>query len=222
MKLSLTRERLTEYVARQVENSFPEGNVTGAHLSPFVGRALERVEYCFTRVRDKYFFDGEQTLFNHLHSDQYAVFLYYLSNTIWRESGDASLASKVYLLNKQLHALDAFYEVELPDVFYLAHPLGTVLGRGRYSNYFVAYQRCTVGSTLSGLYPVIGEGVALFGGSMVIGECRLGDNCWVSAGALLMNTEVPAGHVVFGRYPDVQFKPAKNDVLKEFFRQPAG
>ena len=44
------------------------------------------------------------------------------------------LASKAYCLNKALHAIDVFYEVELPEIFFLEHPLGTVLGRAKYSN----------------------------------------------------------------------------------------
>jgi len=218
MKISLSREQLTAYVARQISHTFPDQEIKPEHLHRYISETLERTEYCFSHVRDKYFVAGEQTTFNHLHSDQYAVFLYYLANTIWRIDSDASLASKVYLLNKSLHALDAFYEVKLPDIFYLAHPLGTVLGRATYSNYFVAYQRCTVGSNLPGEYPVFEEGVALFGGTMVIGPCHLAQNVWVAAGTLLMNTQVPANHVAFGRHPDVQFKPTQQSVLTEFFR----
>jgi serine O-acetyltransferase len=55
--------------------------------------------------------------------------------------------------------LDAFYEVELPDVFAFQHPVGTVLGRGRYGNYFFVYQRCSVGANVAGRYPTIGESV---------------------------------------------------------------
>jgi serine O-acetyltransferase len=218
MKTSLSQDELTSYVARQVNYGFPDGEIGITDLRAYVAGALDRAEYCFSRVRDKYFFDGKQTTFNHLHGDQYAIFLYYLSNTIWQQSADATLASKVYLLNKGLHALDAFYEVKLPDVFYLAHPLGTVLGRATYSNYFVAYQRCTVGSNLPGEYPTFAEGTALFGGSMVIGPCHLAQNCWVAAGAILMNIDVPRDHVAFGQHPRVQFKPIKNTVFKEFFR----
>jgi serine O-acetyltransferase len=219
MKISLSREQLTAYVARQVSQSFPDKEVESDDLRSHLSTALERTEFCFSRVRDKYFFDGQETTFNHLHSDQYAIFLYYLGNTIWRNNGDPSLASKVYLLNKSLHALDAYYEVNLPDIFYLAHPLGTVLGRGTYSNYFVAYQRCTVGSNLPGEYPVFEEGVALFGGAMVIGPCHLAQNTWVAAGTLLMDARVAANQIAFGRHPNVQFKPTQNSVLKEFFRE---
>jgi serine O-acetyltransferase len=218
MKTSISQEALTTYVTRQINYGFPDAEIEPARLHSYVSDACDRTEYCFSRVRNKFFFDGEQTLFNHLHSDQYAVFLYYLSNTIWEQSRDSALASKVYLLNKSLHALDAYYEVKLPDVFLLAHPLGTVLGRATYSNYFVAYQRCTVGSNLNGEYPTFAEGVALYGGTMVIGRCHLAQNSWVAAGSLLMDIDTATDHVAFGRHPQVQFKPTKNSVFNHYFR----
>ncbi len=65
------------------------------------------------------------------------------------------IADKAYALNKALHALDAFYEVELPDVFAVQHPVGTVLGRATYSDYFICYHNCTVGANLDNDYPVV-------------------------------------------------------------------
>ena len=51
---------------------------------------------------------------------------------VYHESNHTNLAAKVYALNKALHAIDVFYEVELPDLFCLQHPLGTMPGRARY------------------------------------------------------------------------------------------
>ncbi|TEB40985.1 transferase, partial [Flavobacterium circumlabens] len=34
-----------------------------------------------------------------------------------------------------LNSCDLFYEVNLPDIFFLDHPLGTVIGRGVFKNY---------------------------------------------------------------------------------------
>ena len=180
-------------------------------------RALQRLEYCFSHINIKYFFDGKQTCFNHLHTDQYAMFLYFLCNTIHRMEGAPSLASKIYALNKSLHAIDIFYEVALPDIFAFQHPVGTVLGRGNYSNYFFVYQRCSIGANLNGEYPTLGEGVVMYGGSGVIGGCTVGNNCWLSTGALLMDAEVPADSVIFGVAPENVIKPTKRNVARDLF-----
>jgi acetyltransferase-like isoleucine patch superfamily enzyme len=58
----------------------------------------------------------------------------------------------------------------------------------------------------------------LFGGASVIGDGTLGDNVWLSVGATVMDQDVPSGHVVFGRSPDLVLKPTRRDVKRDLFR----
>jgi serine O-acetyltransferase len=179
--------------------------------------ALQRLEHCFGRIRRKYFHGGGGPVFNHLNTDQYAAFLYLLANTVYRADGDPGVASKLYALNKALHGLDVFYEVELPSVFMFQHPVGTVLGRAQYADYLLVYQRCSVGANLANTYPVIGPGVVMFGGSAVIGECRIAGNCWLSTGSLVMDATVPESSVVFGQSPALVMKPTARNVVRDIF-----
>jgi serine O-acetyltransferase len=215
--MSLSTDALGAYVAAQVSTWFPDRTVTTAELRPHLTRALERTEYCFSRVSVKYFARDGQPWFNHLHTDQYAMFLYLLSNTVHRAEGDPALAGKVFGLNKALHAVDAFYEVALPDVFFFQHPVGTVLGRATYGNYFAVYQRCSIGSNMEGDAPVLGDGTVLFGGAGVIGRCRVGDNAWLSVNAIVMDRDVPADSLVFSQSPNNVIKPAHKRVVNRFF-----
>ncbi|HEV8537159.1 MAG TPA: hypothetical protein VGR87_15755 [Candidatus Limnocylindria bacterium] len=219
MQTTLTPSELTSYVEQQVSTFFPDGAVGVGALSPAVVRALERTEHCFSRINQKYFTEAGQTHFDHLHTDQYAMFLYMLANSIHRMGGDPRLASKIYALNKALHGLDVFYEVELPEVFAFQHPVGTVLGRGRYGNYFFVYQRCSVGSNLAGTYPTIGEGVVMYGGSAIVGASTVGDNCWLSLGSIVIDAAVPSRSVVFGRSPDLAIKRTDRDVVRDLFER---
>ncbi len=188
---SLDAPALAAYAAAQVNGLFPDGEpVTGDMLTPAVLGALPRLEHCFVHVENKYFFDGERAVFNHLHGDQYAMWLYLLSNELHRQGGPASVCSKLFLLNKSLHAVDAFYEVELPSIFLLVHPLGTVLGRGNYSDFFVAYQRCGVGSNHD-VYPTFGRHVTLRPGSAVLGTCNIGDHCQIATESLVLDRDLP-------------------------------
>jgi serine O-acetyltransferase len=206
---SLSITELTSYVSAQVDALLPDGrSIDSTALRAHVERALERTERCFARVRIKNFTRDGQPCFNHLHTDQYAMFLYLLSNCVHRAGGDPALASKVYALNKALHGIDAFYEVELPEMFFFQHPVGTVLGRAVYGNYFVVYQRCSTGSNLDGAAPVIGEGTVMFGGSALIGQCTVGANACFSVGTLVMDADVPADSLVFGQPPSNVFKPS--------------
>jgi serine O-acetyltransferase len=217
MKTSLPAAELASYVARQMSALFPDRTVEGPSLGPFVDDALGRVERCFSAIGQKYYRDEGGPLFDHRHTDQYASFLYFLSNSIHRRQGDLALASKAYALNKALHALDVFYEVELPEIFAFQHPVGTVLGRGSYANYFFVYQRCSIGANLKGEYPRLGEGVVMYGGSAVIGDSCVEGNCWLSMGTIVMDEDVPRDSVVFRRSPSLVIKETRRNVVRDLF-----
>lgn len=189
-------------VARQLNALFPDGDdVSPADLAPAAPGALARLEYCFTRVNNKYFFDGRQAVFDHLHGDQYAMWLYLLSHQLSKTGGPVSVCKKLFLMNKALHGCDVFYEVELPAIFLLVHPLGTVLGRGKYGDHLIAYQRVGVGSNHD-IYPTLGAHLTLRPGSAVLGRCTVGDHCTIAAESLLLDRDLPEYSVYIGNPRD--------------------
>ncbi|MEI7732402.1 MAG: serine acetyltransferase [Verrucomicrobiota bacterium] len=215
----MTTIELADYVSRQINLFFPDNEpVTSGQVAAILSSTLQRLEICLSACVMKYFQRDGRPYFNHLHSDQYAMFLYLLGSTAHR-TGDprlAGLASKSYLLNKALHGLDLFYEVNLPEIFCLAHPVGTVLGRAHYANYFVAMQGCSVGN-IGGHYPKFGEKVVLCSQAAVLGDCDFGDEVCVGAGSLIMNTKVPGNSTVVGRAQEVRILENRGDFWKQFF-----
>ena len=202
VRTSLTERELADYVSGQVNAMFPDGRpLASALVRSLLPQVIQRVEHCFARVDNKYFFDGAGAVFNHLHGDQYAMFLYLLARSAHCEGAGEDVAAKVFLLNKALHGLDAFYEVELPSVFLFVHPLGTVLGRGCYSDYLIAYQRCGVGSNHD-VYPSLGPYTTLRPGSAVLGNSSLGRNCTVAAESLVLDTDLPDDTIYIGNPRD--------------------
>lgn len=198
IRTSLPVASLAQMAARQANAFFPDGDELSADdLMPSAGRALARVELCFSRVANKYFYDGENAVFDHLHGDQYCMWLYFLSNQLHRDGAGAAICGKLFLLNKGLHGCDMFYEVVLPDIFLVVHPLGTVLGRGSYSDYFVAYQRCGVGSNHD-VFPTFGEHVTLRPGSSVLGDCTIGHHCQIAAESLVLDRDLPDHSLYIG------------------------
>jgi serine O-acetyltransferase len=217
MKLSLDRSALAQYVKRQFDLFFPDGATSG-NLPKAVELALQRTEYCFSKIGVKGYSDANGACFNHLHTDQYAAFLYYLSNSAFRE-GEGAIAERAYVLNKALHALDAFYEVELPPVMLLVHPVGTVLGRAKYGDYFCCYQNCTTGANASDVYPTFGRGVVMYGGSRIIGDTRIADNTFIATGTIAMDQKsLSANSVLHGIHPQNGSTPTQRSVIKEVFK----
>lgn len=220
MQLYLKPEPLADYIAKQLFNSFPVGDSheqVRAEIWRGLPQALERVEYCFSRSKAKYFQKDGEAFFSPLMTDQYAMFLYFLANTIYNETANVGLADRLYALNKMLHGIDVFYQVELPKVFLFVHSVGTVLGRAKYGEGLVVYQGVTVGGNMKLDYPSIGKGVALFSNCSVIGAAVLGDDVAVSARSVILNDVIPAGQVCFGQHPNVQCKKSKSNIQERFF-----
>lgn len=207
VRCSLTQVQLATYVQGQVTGMFPDPQpVTVDDIQTVLSQVLTRLEHCFQAVDNKYFFDGQHAVFSHLHGDQYAVFLYMLSNELFRQGAPKDLCSKVFLLNKALHGCDMYYEVELPSIFLVVHPLGTVLGRGQYSDYFVAYQRCGVGSNRD-IYPTFGQHVTLRPGAAVLGSSAIGDHCQIAAETLIIDQDIGDNTLVMGPSGARRIKP---------------
>lgn len=210
---------LIQYVRTQLNNFFPEKRtVRDKDIKKSVLIALDRLSLCFSHIKTPYYNKNGQPFFDHLHGDHYSMFLYLLSNTLFKEQPkETSLASKVFLLNKSMFGIDAFYGIDLPDFFLFVHPIGTILGRATYSNYFLVYQGVTIGATTEGIYPTFEEKTILYSNSSVIGETHLGSNCIVAAGASLINRKIAPNQVVVGSFPNHRILPNKKDLIHHYF-----
>lgn len=207
MRQSLTTELLEFYCLRLLANNLPDGYSPLYSITPLIKLALQRVECCFSHVNLKYYQEGDEVIFNHLNSDHFATFLYFLSNTIWVETQDDELPTRLFYLNKIMHGIDLFYSVNMPNIFLLVHPIGTVLGHANYDDYFVAYQNVTVGADEAGIYPSFSVGTVLYAKSTVIGECHIDKNVVFGANAFLINSDVPAHKLVVGQHPNCRILP---------------
>ncbi|MDK8183532.1 hypothetical protein [Paenibacillus sp. UMB4589-SE434] len=197
-KLTLSSDDLQAYVFKQLNNYFPDNDLPRKELlfEKALGQALERTEYCFKHIAIKSFHHEGTTFFSHLHSDQYTLFLWFLSNSVWKEYEDTQLASKIFYLNKTLNGVVCMYDADMPNIFLVVHGGGVVLGKASYSDFFVCYQGCTVGA-INGVYPKLGTGVALAPHSMIVGDCIVGDHVTIGNQALLRNKHLSSGSLYY-------------------------
>ena len=195
-------------VVRQINTFIPDcSTVHTRTLEEFVDIALKRTFYCFSAIKTKYYRVDGKTIYNHLNSDHYCTFLYFLSNTIFSELNEENIAAKIFLLNKSLYGLDLFYKVKMPDVFLLVHPLGTVIGNAVYKNYTVFYQNVAIGSTAEGIYPQFGEKTLFYSKTSVLGATTSGENVIFGANSFVINSDIPGNSTVVGQHP-------KNTIIK--------
>lgn len=212
MIYSIAKQLILEQLKKQLNSFFIMSNDQYTILEEYFDKVLVRCEYCFSHTPNKYYSRNGEALFSPYVSTQYCIFLYYYANTIYKsEPKQNELCDKLYYLNKSLNALDIFYAVDLPGFFMCEHPVGSVMGRGVYGEGFLFYQNCTVGGFHLKdrgeiAYPQIGENVKMFANSMIIGNCKIGDNVNIGAGAVVKNQNVPSDSSVFGESPNIVIK----------------
>lgn len=205
--------QLLSYLCAQLSHFFPDCRDERPVLERHLPQSLERLALCIESV-----LAWQPGRFSHLQTSQYATFLYFLANTVWRAEGAHPACAKLFALNKALNAIDLFYEIEMPRVFFIGHSVGVVLAKAVYGEHLVLYQNSTVGRN-HGRTPVIGQGVILYPNSAIIGGCNVGDRTVVAQGASLIDQDTPGHCLAFRQQgPEALIKPARRNYLEEYFR----
>jgi serine O-acetyltransferase len=216
--LHSSRADLLRYLVRQLDHFFPDqASGVEAVLDAHLDVALHRLERCINQVRM-----WKPGQFDALHSSQYTIFVYYLANTLWRSGGrtdsDLRVCTKLFLLNKALNGIDCFYEIELPEVFFIGHSVGIVLAKATYGERLVIYQNSTVGKN-HGCAPVLEAGVVMYPNTAVIGRCLVREGSVISQGVSVVNQDTPPRKLVFqGERGSLVFKASERDILGDIFR----
>ena len=210
---------LINYVTKQCNTFFPDSyEIRPKYLKDAVFMAVDRLYTCFSKIRAPYFSKDGSPFFNYLHGDHYSMFLYLLSNTVYKHAENEFLASKLFLLNKALFGIDAFYAVELPVVFLFVHPIGTVLGKANYDEFLVVYQGVTVGATTDLIYPSFSPSTILYSNSSIIGNCNVGSNFILGAKASILNTNIDNNRMVVGNFPSHRILENKSNLIHKYFK----
>lgn len=196
IETSLSEKEMKVYLEKQLLTFFPDGRLDfdTTDVSESIHDAYARLDYCFSHIIRKGYRLDNHSYFNHMHSDQYAVFLYYLSNSLWKMSENRDVCDRLIYLNKVLNGIWTTYRVELPSIMMFEHPLGTVLGHATYNDFFLVTQGCTVatGDVIDGIqYPVIGKGVAMRTGAIIVGNRSVGNYVQCGANSFNYGKDIP-------------------------------
>ena len=181
---------LSRHVIRQLGSLYGALGSRGRLLNAATERAIIRFIPISRAVKT---FKNDH--FDHLNTLQYATIIYLIGNEIWREDSKSDLVAMTFGLNKALHSVDIFPSVILPEIFFISHGIGSVLGNAQYGNRLVVFQNVTVGR-IGENRPVIGDNVVLFPGSSVTGRSTIGNRSAVAAGTHVHNMTIADDSVV--------------------------
>ena len=71
MKITLKKEALLKYTLDQIEKSFPDGKkYDKINVLKSFEKSIKRIEFCFSKINNKYFYKDNEVYFNHLNGDQ--------------------------------------------------------------------------------------------------------------------------------------------------------
>ncbi len=203
MICSMKEKELLQYVERQCAVFFPDNMNAelffGNDVKKALDVALKRCEYCSLHIcAPGYQTEAGEPLFSHLHSDQYATFLYFFSHSLWEISKNKIICDKLIYLNKALNGIWTTYKVNLPEIFKLTHPLGTILGHAEYSNYLVIRQGVTIASGVDQCtIPKIKEWCSLGAGATVLQGANIGSDVGIGVNTVIRKETIENNTVVY-------------------------
>ncbi len=203
--VNIDMNNLEKVLLRQLDNGFIISEDEKRIIKSIIFAVEEKTKRNLIAFKNKYF-SGTIDPYN---SVMYCIFLYELSRSIFATYGVCELADKVYYLNKSLNSVDLYYQIDLPNIWSCEHPLGSVLGRAKYSDGLMFYQGCTIGGNGKvgeELYPVIGHNLTMFSNSKIIGKAHIGDNVIMAANSYVIDTDIPSDSIVFGQGKNISIK----------------
>jgi len=214
MITAIPDNEITQLLIHQLGNFFTVNETEKKEIQSVYSIVKEKLIYCLEKSDNKYYsrlIGGvKETYFNPFHSVQYCIYLYYYSKAIVTEKEDSMLADKIYYLNKALNGCDLYHGIDLPKYWDCEHPLGSIMGRAKYSDGFYFYQGCTVGGN-KGFYPTIGKNVWMYAYSQLIGNSLVGNNVILGANCKIKDQDIPSYSLVFGESPNLIIKSMEKE-----------
>lgn len=228
MVLSLAQSDLLNYIRVQLRHFFPDQyDLCGKDVDISFHFALDRMENCIKAVSAPGYHDeAGNPSFYHLHADQYSQFIYFLGNSLWKQSQNKPLCDKLLQLNRVLFSIFISYKCPLPDHFLLGHPIGTILGNAVYHDFLVVSQGVTVNTSQdeSGSpAPILGKGLYLGAHSKIIGNKSVGDRVSLGVDTMIFQQDIPDDSVVIRDKSGaciIQQRKKKHCMAQQFFNVP--
>ena len=118
-------------------------------------------------------------------------------------------------------------KMRLPEIFYLDHPIGTVIGRAKIGEKFYCLQNCTIGANRGNSkeldFPILGDNVIMCANSSLFGNTVIGNNVIIASNTSITNKNIPSNCLVFqkmdGDSRDVVIKKMSEDRIAEYIKE---
>lgn len=96
MKTVIPVSDIADQLIMQLSSHFLLSNQDKKLINSCMGEVISRLEKCFLSCLNRCYNRDGEAFFNPYHSAQYAIFLYYFSNSVHKTDNDTFLADKIY------------------------------------------------------------------------------------------------------------------------------
>ncbi|MEW6552574.1 MAG: hypothetical protein AB1389_10650 [Campylobacterota bacterium] len=204
----MKNEHIVDYITKQLDNLLPDGYIIES-FDIFISKTLNNLMFEKVKIWK------ENPELDVLNSTKYPIFLYKLSRELYLNN-EIKGATKIFYLNKILHSIDLFYEIDLKENFLLGHTINSVFCKAKYGNYSVFWQNILVGVDKN-KRPQLNDGLVMFPNSSIVGDCHVGKNVVISANTNIINTNIPDNVIVFANNDKLVFKELNEYYAKKYF-----
>ena len=112
-----TPNDLRKMLYKQLESFFLLGEEERALIDSHIESALSKLEFSFSRTKNKYYHDESIVRFDPLHGCQWARFLYELSRSVYLSGESVSVCDKLYGFFKVMGFSCFFFRIFKSDGF---------------------------------------------------------------------------------------------------------
>jgi serine O-acetyltransferase len=182
-------------------------------LDESLKNTIRRFSYC----RNRYYknTEGTSTTIRSWHYSSLTLILHEISIQC-KMRGLDDAAERLYFCNITTTSCDIYHQVQLPIRSYCDHALGSVIGRGTFSERASLQftNSCTIGNN-RGTFPDIDGNLIMMPCSALLGSTTIVGNVIMARGAQLRDAGEVRNCLVFGQPPSNHFKPLTGDEFSE-------
>ena len=181
----------------------------------------------FKHIPNKYYSDGNDIILHTAHYSQSCLILLELNNIIYnsylknKNEKLLEICDKIYFMNTTQSSCDLYYDIDFPKKIFCDHPLGSVIGRAKFSekSSLVFGGKCNIGQNRF-VYPEIDGDLVMYSGSVLLGKTTVKGLVVLSYGSYVKDEGLLENVLIFGQSPNLIIKKLKpDDFIKYcFFR----
>ncbi len=151
------------------------------------------------------------------YSGLHAVWIHRITHWLWRR-GTRTLARWLSQVARLLTGIEIHPGATVGRHLFIDHGMGVVIGETSIvADDVTLYQGVTLGGTgkeKGKRHPTIGSGVVIGAGAKVLGDIKVGDNCRVGAGSVVLRS-VPDNSTVVGVPGHIVYRDGKKVVITD-------